>query len=118
MLGAAPETRGSIAAVVDAYRAHGLFKRWPIRYLATNHNLALKAARGLLAELAHGAVAVHAHLSVRGFWRDAALVGAALAARAAIRRAMPRSWPRPSPRARRWCCSCTARASSSRMAAR
>ena len=26
MLGAAAETRGSIAAVVDAYRAHGLFK--------------------------------------------------------------------------------------------
>ena len=84
MLGAAPETRGSIAAVVDAYRAHGLFKRWPIRYLATNNHLALKAARGLLAELAHGAVAVHAHVSVRGFWRDAALIGAALAARAPV----------------------------------
>ena len=29
MLGAAPETRGAIAAVVDAYRTHGLLKRWP-----------------------------------------------------------------------------------------
>ncbi|MCD6042418.1 MAG: hypothetical protein K0R40_2021, partial [Burkholderiales bacterium] len=29
MLGAAPETRSGIAAVIDAYRAHGLFKRWP-----------------------------------------------------------------------------------------
>ena len=36
MLGAAPETRGSIAAVVDTYRAHGLFKRWPITYVATH----------------------------------------------------------------------------------
>ena len=34
MLGAAPETRGSIAAVIDTYRAHGLFARWPIEYFA------------------------------------------------------------------------------------
>jgi glycosyltransferase involved in cell wall biosynthesis len=81
MLGAAPETRGSIAAVVEAYRAHGLFRRWPIRYLATNHNLALKAARALAGELLQGAALLHAHVSVRGFRRDAALIGAALLAR-------------------------------------
>jgi glycosyltransferase involved in cell wall biosynthesis len=84
MLGAAPETRGSIAAVVSTYRTHGLFKRWPIRYLPTSNRLALKAARGLAGELVRGAVAVHAHISVRGFWRDAVLVGAALAARCPV----------------------------------
>ena len=36
MLGAAPETRNSIAAVVECYRAHGLFKRWSIDYLPTH----------------------------------------------------------------------------------
>jgi glycosyltransferase involved in cell wall biosynthesis len=92
MLGAAPETRGSIAAVVDTYRAHGLFNRWPIAYLPThgqgglgaNARLALKAARGLAVALGRGRVAVHAHVSVRGFWRDAALIAAALAARSPV----------------------------------
>ena len=32
MLGAAPETRGSIAAVVESYRAHGLFTRNGVLY--------------------------------------------------------------------------------------
>jgi glycosyltransferase involved in cell wall biosynthesis len=92
MLGAAPETRGSIAAVVDTYRTQGLFNRWPIAYLPThgqggfaaNASLALKAARGLAAALARERVAVHAHVSVRGFWRDAAFIAAALAARSPV----------------------------------
>jgi glycosyltransferase involved in cell wall biosynthesis len=93
MLGAAAETRGSIAAVVETYRAHGLFKRWPIDYLPTHGEgslaqrtaLALKAARALGAALVQGGrVAVHAHVAVRGFWRDAALLASALAARSPV----------------------------------
>jgi glycosyltransferase involved in cell wall biosynthesis len=94
MLGAAPETRGSIAAVVAAYRAHGLFKRWRIEYLPTHgergvaHNagLALSALRDFAALLArHGRMPVHIHLSARGsIVRDAALIGAALAARCPV----------------------------------
>jgi glycosyltransferase involved in cell wall biosynthesis len=92
MLGAAPETRGSIAAVVQTYRAHGLFKRWPIDYLpthgegslATRLALALKAARRLAAALMQQRTAVHAHIAVRGFWRDAALLAPALAARSPV----------------------------------
>ena len=93
MLGATGETRGSIAAVVDAYRAHGLFKRWPIDYLPTHGDgslanrsaFALRAARDILASLAQGRrIAVHAHIAVRGFWREAALVAPALAARSPV----------------------------------
>jgi glycosyltransferase involved in cell wall biosynthesis len=92
MFGAAPETRGSIAAVVDTYRAHGLFKRWPVEYLATHGDgslparaaLAFKAARGLTSALLQGRIAVHAHVAVRGFWRDAALLAPAFALRAPL----------------------------------
>lgn len=91
MLGAASETRSSIAAVVAAYRANGLFKRWPIDYIAThgdvgpagNAVLALKAMRrfaGLL--IRNRRVALHVHTSFRnGFWRDAVFMSAAIAAR-------------------------------------
>ena len=91
MLGAAPETRGSIAAVVECYRAHGLLKRWSIDYLPTHGDggAARNAALGLdalcrfgwlLAQ--HGRMPVHLHLSARGSpAADAALAAAALAAR-------------------------------------
>ncbi len=91
MLGAAPQTRGSIAAVVDGYRAHGLFKRWPLTYVATHgdggllHSMqlyakAVKQFAGALAE--HGPMVVHAHLAGgAGFWREAPFMAAALAAR-------------------------------------
>jgi glycosyltransferase involved in cell wall biosynthesis len=95
MLGAAPETRGSIAAAVDAYRLHGLFKRWPIEYLPThgdggparNAGLAFDALRRFAALLArHGNMPVHLHLSPRGGGmtaaaRDWAFATAARAAR-------------------------------------
>ncbi len=91
MLGAAPETRGSIAAVVESYRAHGLFARWPIEYLAThgdggaprNAALALDALRRFALLVArHGRMPVHLHLSARGSpMRDGAFIAAALAAR-------------------------------------
>ena len=94
MLGAASETRGSIAAVVDAYRAHGLFQRWPIDYLATHgeagptHNagLALKALRRFTALIArHRNAIVHVHLCARGSAvRDAAFMAAALATRSPL----------------------------------
>lgn len=91
MLGAAPETRGSIAAVVESYRAHGLFKRWQIEYIAThaddgparNAALALGAMRRFGELLArHGRSPVHLHVCARGsLVRDAAFISAALAAR-------------------------------------
>jgi glycosyltransferase involved in cell wall biosynthesis len=90
MLGAAPETHGSIAAAVDAYRTHGLFSRWPISYIATHGDgtlgqkaaIAGRAAREFAALLAeHRRMAVHIHVSPgAGFWREAAFMGAALAA--------------------------------------
>lgn len=81
MLGAAPETRGSISAAVAAYREHGLFKRWPIDYFAKRG----PALRHLVLAIAQRSrFAVHAHLSTQGFWRDAALLVPALAARAPV----------------------------------
>ena len=90
MLGAAPETRGAIAAVVDAYRSHGLLKRWPVTYIATHGDgaparklaLAAKATRDFTALIARERrMVVHVHVSAgAGFWRDAAFMGAAHAA--------------------------------------
>jgi glycosyltransferase involved in cell wall biosynthesis len=91
MLGAAPQTRGSIAAVVDGYRAHGLFKRWPVTYVATHGaanivqgvKLYATAVRDFGYALGqYGPMVVHAHVSAgAGFWRHAPLMAAALAAR-------------------------------------
>ncbi len=90
MLGAAPETRGSIAAVVDACRSHGLFRRWPIEYIATHGDgsrgqrlaLTLKALRRFGEVLARDRrVAVHVHTAARGnFWRDLPFMLATIAA--------------------------------------
>ena len=90
MLGAAPETRGGIAAIVESYRANGLFTRWPIQYIATSCDgtlaqktmLAARAVRDfgmLLGEKRHVVVHVHAS-SGAGFWREAAFMAAAFAA--------------------------------------
>lgn len=95
MLGAAPGTRGSVAAVVEAYRLHGLFRRWPVDYIAThgeggameNALTTLRALRrfsGLLADgLAHRRrVVVHAHCDAGpGFWREMLFMRIAAAAR-------------------------------------
>lgn len=94
MLGAAPETRGSIAAVVDAYRMHGLFKRWPIEYVAT-HSAGPLARRGTLAIKAFGRLAallaehrravLHVHTApYSSFWRDAAYMSAAMTVRCPV----------------------------------
>jgi glycosyltransferase involved in cell wall biosynthesis len=94
MLGAAPETRGSIATIVDTYRAHGLFKRWPVTYVATHGagaraqraSLALKGAGEFTSLLAqHRRVALHVHSAAyASFWRDSAYMCAAIAARCPV----------------------------------
>jgi len=91
MLGAAPETRGGVAAAVEAYRADGLFKRWPIDYIATCSASGYRADAALFwnavrrfGELAgrHRRLVVHAHLAQRAaFWRQSAFAGLALALR-------------------------------------
>jgi glycosyltransferase involved in cell wall biosynthesis len=90
MLGAAPGTRGAVASVVEAYRAHGLFGRWPIDYLATTadglpiHKIGTfgKAVRDFALALArHPRTAVHLHVAKSSFWHQAPFAAAALAAR-------------------------------------
>lgn len=83
MLGAAPETRGSIATVVDAYRAHGLFARWPISYVAMHGAKGAGEFAALLAQ--HRRVLLHLHTAPHAsFWRGSAYMGAALAARCPV----------------------------------
>ena len=94
MLGAAVQSRGSVAALVESYRAHGLFKRWPITYIAThgpgsvatNTRIAAKAAHQFASLLAaERRMVVHAHMHAgAGFWRDAAFIAAAFAARCPV----------------------------------
>ena len=79
MLGTALETKGGISAVVSAYRAGGLFERWPIRYIAT-HREARALSKFVLAAtsfmrfvgliLTGRVAALHVHSASRGsFWR-------------------------------------------------
>src|SRR5262249_40375678 len=91
MLGPAAETRGDIATVLECYRAHGLFRRWSIDYLATHGHgtacrdagCALRALRQFTGLLMRGrGLVVHLHTAAgRGFWRDALFMALALAAR-------------------------------------
>ena len=91
MLGAATETRSSIAGVANAYRAHGLFKRWPIDFIPThcdgsaaqNAGLAVRALRDLGMKIGeHRGVAVHLHTAPGWhFRRDMVFMSAALATR-------------------------------------
>lgn len=79
MLGTDFATKGGISAVVNAYRAGGLFERWPIRYLATHREgsvwskVALAAVSfmrfaGLI--LTRQVAALHVHSASRAsFWR-------------------------------------------------
>jgi glycosyltransferase involved in cell wall biosynthesis len=87
MLGAAPGMQGAMASVIDAYRTHGLFRRWPVDYIATHGGggaagelrLAARAV-SRLGELVgrHRGLVVHAHFAPRtGFWRQAGLASLA-----------------------------------------
>lgn len=90
MLGTAFETRGGISAVVNTYRAHGLFERWPIEYIETHCDgpalrkaaTALRAVRRLIVSLAGDRNAiVHIHGASRAsFWRKSVFMAIALAA--------------------------------------
>src|SRR5205814_862665 len=90
MLGAAPETRGSVASVLEAYRSGGLFDRWPLECVVTHGDgLPMERAkitlRGLrrFAELVgrERGVVLHAHCTAEGFWRDGLFIALAAAAR-------------------------------------
>jgi glycosyltransferase involved in cell wall biosynthesis len=94
MLGTAPETRGGIGAVIGAWRAAGLFERWPIEYLATHCDggagakllAAARALRRFLALIAlHRRVLVHVHCASRAsFWRKSVFMALAHAARCPV----------------------------------
>ena len=94
MLGAAPETRGSIGAVTDAYRAHGLFARWPVEHLALRSDGGLRRNSALTAlalrdfvwlAAKHPRSVLHVHSEAgAGFWRDALFMAAALALRCPV----------------------------------
>src|SRR5262249_45277894 len=94
MLGPQPGTRSGIAAAVEAYRAAGLFRRWPAEYLATHTDggagrtaaVALSALRHFIALAARErGLVVHVHAAGdRGFWREAPFAAPALVARCAL----------------------------------
>jgi glycosyltransferase involved in cell wall biosynthesis len=91
MLGPSGTSLGGIAAVVGVYRRHGLFERWPIRFIATYRDgspvaKALAALLGLatlLGMLLRRRVSlVHAHSASRSsFWRKSVFLAVALAFR-------------------------------------
>ena len=99
MLGADSETRGSIAAVVDAYREHGLFRRWPIDYLPTHGDggAARNAALALGALRRFGVLLAQQRRAQRWMWTSACRWRASSAAKrrkapsvsAALRAALP-----------------------------
>lgn len=85
MLGPAPGTHGAIAALLEIYREQGLFKRWPIEFVATSGEGAA-GTLGALREFARLLVqernlAVHVHaVAGRAFWREALFMALAAAA--------------------------------------
>jgi glycosyltransferase involved in cell wall biosynthesis len=94
MVGTAFETRGGIAAVVNAYRANGLFERWPVEYVVSHGDgsfarklrLAAQGAFRYVGLLARpGGALVHVHLASRAsFWRKSLFMALALAANARL----------------------------------
>jgi len=94
MLGTAFETRGGIAAVVNAYRAQGLFERWPIAYVPTHCDggavrkflTAGKALFTIIALLARQRRAVmHVHCaSHASFWRKSVFMAIGMLAKCPV----------------------------------
>jgi glycosyltransferase involved in cell wall biosynthesis len=86
MLGPAPATRGAVADLLQLYRDQGLFKRWPIEFLATSGEGLAGTARALRQFawliVQERNLAVHVHASAgAGFWREALFMALAAAAR-------------------------------------
>jgi glycosyltransferase involved in cell wall biosynthesis len=91
MLGTDPGTRGGISAVVSAWRAAGLFERWPVEYVVTHREGARSgkcsaAWHAFVALLAlawrRGRGVLHVHAASRwSFRRKCLYMAAALAAR-------------------------------------
>jgi glycosyltransferase involved in cell wall biosynthesis len=92
MLGTA--ARGGIVTVVDAYRAQGLFERWPIHFIPTHCDggaarkvvTALKAALSVIGLLArHRRAAMHVHCALRAsFWRKAIFMAIGMLAKCPV----------------------------------
>ena len=91
MLGTSFETRGGIASVLQAYRAAGLFDRWPVDFVAT-HGEGPALAKAWKALAALGAVlalmlryrraVLHVHSASRAsFWRKSVFMSLAFLAR-------------------------------------
>ena len=87
MLGTSFETHGGIASVVNAYRAAGLFARWPIEYVQTHcdgsrfakWSCAIGAFFSMLFLICrHPRAVLHVHAASRAsFWRKAVLMSVA-----------------------------------------
>src|SRR5512140_3181321 len=91
MLGTSFETHGGISSVLKAYRAAGLFDRWPIDFIATHRDGGLlrkvlqlfAALAGFVALLArHRRAVLHVHSASRAsFWRKSVFMALAMLAR-------------------------------------
>ena len=83
MLGATPGAPGAIAATVQAWRTQGLFQRWPSEHMAVHGEgtSMRKSLEELAYLLAHDRGVVHVHTCGDEFWRAAAFMAAAAAAR-------------------------------------
>ncbi|HUO44257.1 MAG TPA: glycosyltransferase [Burkholderiales bacterium] len=84
MLGTAFDTKGGVSSVVNVYRQHGLFERWPIIYLPTHCDgskmlkfarAARTLARYVLLLISGRVAVVHIHTSSGvSFWRKSAFI--------------------------------------------
>ncbi len=94
MLGTAFESRGGIGAVVNAYRAYGLFERWPIDYVPTHRDggavrkllTLIKALLTVITLLArHRRAVMHVHSASRAsFWRKSIFITLAMCAKCPV----------------------------------
>lgn len=94
MLGTAFESRGGIAAVVNVYRAQGLFDRWPIEYLATHREggalrklltIGRRLATLILLLARHRRAVMHVHIASRwSFWRKSLFMATGMIARCPV----------------------------------
>jgi len=90
----ATSASGGIVSVIEAWRAIGLFERWPIECVSTHCEggalrkawVALKAlARVAGAIVRHGPVVLHVHSACdTSFWRKAVFMALGLATRCAV----------------------------------